>query len=570
MPHPRPFALHRQLALVWKLRLTIAANRFRGKRGSLLAILGALALFGTSGALGFGIYALFSAPQLAAAPIWTHFLLRLFAFLISAIFIVWPILSAGVDEQSELTRFTLFPIRPFRLFLSSTIASLVEPRALFFWPLILGLVLGYGAHRPFCLPAALAITAAYFAFNIVWGSAALTAVLNVLRHRRSAELIGLFFIAAMFGAALLPPMPINLDWIYALFNADGGPGNASALIDTQALALRIGHALARLPPTLLATGLEALAQNPPTTAAQSLEQTLYAATVMALPLHLLTLVGLALSYRLLLSFYRGTAQPAPREKRLRHRKSLLPGSALRLFAERELSDLLRNPKARLLLAVPFFLCILFKLVSARDLGAALLADGADAWLLYVLCAYASVVVTTNFSQNSFAYDGAGLALLFAAPAPPRLLLLAKNLVHALVALSAGIGLTLFYALYASLPQSLSLWIGLLAIAGQLPVLLLVGNVLSAVAPRKFHASLRRRDRPPMLSTFVGFAAAALALTPSVLVLRAMGRDGPSGATLLWLGLIALLGLALYALLFPHTARLLETRRERVLQLVLRE
>lgn len=569
MTHPHPFALHRQMALVWKLRLTIAANRFRGRQGSLLAATGSIALVGASSALGFGLFSLFSAPALAADPIWTHFLLRLATFLISAIFIVWPILSAGVDEQSELTRFTLFPIRPFRLFLSSTLASFFEPRALFFWPLTLGLVLGYGAHRPFCLPAALAVTVAFFAFNIVWGSVALTFVLNLLRHRRSAELIGLFFIMALLGAALLPPLPVDLGWVHALLGEDGGAGTG-ALADTQALALRLTHALGRTPPGVLATSLEALALNPPPDAGRSLEQTLHALGRLALPLHILTLVGLALSYRLLLAFYRGTAQPSPRDRQARHRRNLLTGDALWLFAERELSDLLRNPKARLLLAVPFFLCILLKLVSARDLAEAFLDQSADAWLLYALCSYASVVVTTNFSQNSFGYDGAGLALLFAAPAPTRKLLFAKNAVHALVALAAALLLTLFYALYAGLPTAASLWVGLFAMAGQLPLLLLAGNALSIVAPRKFHASLRRRDRAPLLSTLVGFAAVCLALAPSALVLRAMGRSGPSAVTLACLALIAALCLLLYARLVRRTAQLLDARRETVLQLVLRE
>ena len=569
MPHPHPFALHRQIALVWKLRLTIAANRFRGSKGSLLAAAGTLALLSASGGLGFGLFSLFSAPALAADPIWTHFLLRLIAFLLSAIFIVWPILSAGVDEQSELTRFTLFPIRPFRLFLSSTLASLFEPRALFFWPLTLGLVLGYGAHRPFCLPAALAVTAAFFAFNIVWGSVALTFVLNLLRHRRSAELIGLFFIAALLGAALLPPLPVDLGWVHALFG-EGGTAGTATLADTQALALRLGRALGHTPPGILATSLELLALNPPRTAAQSLEQVLYALGRLSLPLHILTLIGLALSYRLLLAFYRGTAQPSPKERLLHHRQSFLAGQALWLFVERELSDLLRNPKARLLLAVPFFLCILLKLVSARSLAEAFLGQSADAWLIYALCAYASVVVTTNFSQNSFGYDGAGLALLFAAPAPAQKLLFAKNIVHALVALTAALLLTLFYALYAGLPTAASLWVGLLAMAGQLPLLLLAGNALSIVAPRKFHASLRRRDRAPLLSTLAGFVAVCLALAPSALALRGMGRSGPTAATLASLALIAALSMALYALLVRRTAQLLDARRERVLQLVLRE
>lgn len=548
-----PFGTH--LWLVLQLRLTTEGNRLRTLSGAAPAVLGAAALLSVALATGFGAYSLMSHPAVAASPRWSSFLLRMIFFLVSTVFVVWPILSAGVDEHSELSRFAVFPIRPRRLFVASSVSALLEPRALGFYPIVIGAALGYFQHRPFAWVTAAPLLFLYCLFNVAWARAGLMLVLNVLRHRRSAEIMGMGFIAALFLATLLPP--VDASWVYDLFTRGTFAFGPEDVVDDQIVA-GASEALRRLPTGSLPSALEGLARG-----------SFFPARRAAIGLSLWALAGFALAYFLLLRFYRHTARPSRPEKDVSFGGGT-GGGALSALFEREASDFVRNPKTRLLCAVPFFLCILLHLVRARDLVAAVAGEAADAWLLGVLCAYGAIVVGANFAQNAFAYDGAGLAVLYAAPVPLRALFVAKNAVHALGALSVGIGLTVFYRVYIhAIGVTTALWV-LFALLGQVPVLLAAGNLLSVVAPRKFHASLRRRDRPPALATLAGLAAAAVAVFPMGALARLLGRSAPGAGLLLALLAVAAVAWTGYAVALPRVCALLESRRESVLRAVIRE
>jgi uncharacterized membrane protein len=112
-------------------------------------------------------------------------------------------------------------------------------------------------------------------------------------------------------------------------------------------------------------------------------------------------------------------------------------------------------------------------------------------------------------------------------------------------------LTALYGLYVRPVGLGAALFGILALLGQLPILLGVGNVLSVLAPRKFHASPRRRDRPPAASTTAGLAAAAAGLAPAVFALDQLGQAASGPLSL------AALAMALwgsYLLALPRTPR----------------
>ncbi len=163
---PRRWASH--LVLVWQLRVMTGANRYRQLVGAAPAVVGLVVLLAVGAVLGSGVYLLLSHPVIAASPRWSHFLLRLVTFLVSTVFVVWPVLSAGVDDASELSRFATFPIRPLELFTASTVSSLFDARALVFYPPIIGAVLGYSEQRPFPALEAGCLVVAYFVFNVAW------------------------------------------------------------------------------------------------------------------------------------------------------------------------------------------------------------------------------------------------------------------------------------------------------------------------------------------------------------------------------------------------------------------
>lgn len=539
------------------LRFWTAANRMRRASGAAPAVLGSAWLAFTSAWLGAGAYYLMTRPAVAASPLWSSFLLRFLFFVMSAVFLTWPVLAAGVDEHSELSRFATFPITSLRLFLTSTFASFFEPRTLAFMPAVVGAAWGYWEQRPFPAAHGALHLFAFYALNIAWSRAALTLLLNVLRHRRSAEIMGTGFLTLLLLVAFAPPLPLDVTWLQQALAGNAGLNAADpALLER----LEVGRAaFAQTPPGFCAAGIEAAARG-----RLGPSWLRFAATCS------FALVGLAVAYGLLVRFYRTVARP-PKPRRER---SLPPGSArdgaFWALLDRELSDWLRNPKARLLAAVPFFLLILLRFVRAPELASAAFGGAADAWIIAALCSYAGLVVGPNFAQNAFAYDGAGLALLFAAPIPLRRVLLAKNLVHGSGALLVALLLTAFYGVYVRPVAPGAALFGILALLGQLPILLGVGNLLSILAPRKFHASLRRRDRPPAVSTVAGLAAAAAGLAPAVSALKQLAGAAPGPSALTGLAALALALWGGYFLALPRAAALLESRREAVLRLITRE
>jgi ABC-2 type transport system permease protein len=282
-------------------------------------------------------------------------------------------------------------------------------------------------------------------------------------------------------------------------------------------------------------------------------------------------LGFGISFVLLLRFYANTARAGQLEARpTQAGRAFQQASLFRVLLEREVRDLAHNPKVRLLGALPFFLTILLKLVQAREVIRVLAGVHTDLWIAVLLTTYGGVILAANFAQNAFAYDGQGLFLIFAAPVPLRTVLVAKNVAHGAASLLLGLVLFTFYSLYVHLPAGPDALAALATLLFQVLLILAIGNLLSVIAPRKFHTGLQRRDRVPPLTTAGGMVGAGLALLPLKLVLGVAG-PGPLGwglASALLLGVLA--GGALYAAALGPALRLLERRREDVLRAITRE
>jgi ABC-2 type transport system permease protein len=549
-------SLPAHLLLLWKMRLQVSGNRSRGT-GLLGVLLGTGSLLGSGVGVALGVYRLFRHPAVLGTPLLEVFLFQLLGFLVAVMWIMWPIVTAGVDDSSELSRFATMPIRPVRLFLASSLAALIEPRALVFYPVLFAAAYGFASGHALPLPWAgmLAGTVAFALFNVAWGRVGLTATLNVLRHRRSAEIMGGGFLLTLFGCALVPPL--DTSWLTA--------AASGATLSVDKIDLRIVEA-ALLVFSILPSGswgLSVLASASDVGLVTAVVVT-YATAYAAL--------GFGIAFVLLLRFYAQTARAgggmvrAPTQARASFTSSSLFGVLL----ERELRDLLHNPKVRLLGALPFFLTILLKLVQARAVIGAVAGAHTDVWIVALLTTYGGVVLAANFAQNAFAYDGAGLYLLFAAPVPLRQVLLAKNVAHGAASVAVGLLLFVFYAGYVHTPSLPDAVAALCTLSFQVLVILAVGNLLSVYAPRKFHAGLQRRDRVPPLTTAGGIVAAALALVPLKLALwSAPGVPLSLGRALLLLASLPL-GAALYVALLGPALRRLESRREAVLSAITRE
>jgi ABC-2 type transport system permease protein len=552
--------------LLWRLRLAIALNAtapasglrpsagkagfLRGSQPHRALAVGAFAL-STAPAWGLGgaFYALMRWSPVASSSVWPAFVLNLLCFVCAAVWASWPILSAGVDDHSELSRYAAFPISGARLLFASSVASLFEPRSIVIYSPVAGAALGYLRGRPpSSWPLALALFVLYALLNAAWGRAGLHLVLNVLRGKRSAETIGGFFVVVLVVCSFIPP--VDTRWLHNL----GAGLDAFDLTLIQNAAVALG----RVPPGFFGAGLELLAAGRP-----------LGALVRGAGMAFFAAVGYGLAYRLLLAFHRRTGRAGPARAAGDQDPFARTRSRYTTLVVREALDLWRNPKARLLASAPFLLAILFRVTSGRDLVAFFAGPKADAWILGSLCLYGAVVMGSTFSQNMFGYDGQALAVFLAAPMRLDEVLRAKNRVHGLAAGLMGVSLCAFYVAYFRAARPVDVACALAAVATVIPVLLAAGNFLSLYFPVKFHASLERRDRIPFAASMLGVAAASLGSAPFVLALRA---GGPLGASWLSALVIALCGAgawAAYRALLPLALRLLEARRELVLQAVTR-
>ncbi|MEW6430828.1 MAG: hypothetical protein AB1730_04910 [Myxococcota bacterium] len=539
------------LWLLWGLRLRIGANRGVPSRWWLPA-----AAFALSSApalvLAVTFFGLMQVTAVAESELWPDFILRLLSFVTTCVWVTWPVLSAGVDDHSELSRYAAFPISGFRLMLASTVASLFEPRALVFYGPLVGASLGYVVARPPAYPLLVgACFAVYVLMNAALSRVGLNVVLNVLRQQRSAELLGGGFAVTLVVASFIPP--VDTSWLLNLGKA-GVAAVPDTLVEDAALAL------GRFPTGYFAHALTMAWAHRPLRALADL-----------FGLSVFLAFALWVAWRLLRRFHEQTGRGSGfagvnRASNPFARTKTLFGT----LAVREALDLWHNPRARLLAAVPFVLGILLKLLSGRDLFVFFLGDTADAWFLGGLCVYGAIVLGSTFSQNAFAYDGHGFSAFLSSPVDLGLVLRAKNLVHAAAGALLAVAAGLFYVVYFGHGTALDVACAFASVATLIPTVLTAGNFLSVFFPVKFHANLKRRDKLPFIASMLGVAAAGAGTAPMAWALRARGPAGPTWETLAVVAGAAVLAWLVYWRSLPFSVALLLRRREAVLQAVTRE
>lgn len=546
---PPSFPQH--LRLLWKLRLDIGLNRSDGKR-RWVAVLAFLATASPSVALALTFYGFMRHPVVVQSEAWGDFLVRLLLFVTSATWVTWPVLSAGVDDHSELSRYSAFPISSFRLMLASTLASIFEPRSFVFYGPLAGATLGYLRYRP---PGSWLLVllgfAAYVLFNASLSRVGLHVMLNLLRQQRSAELIGGGFLVSLVVASFIPA--VDTEWLLHL-NEVGAAAVPDTIIEDAALAL------GRFPTGWFGHLLRADWASRYDLALADAMATLEMA-----------LVALVVAWGLLLQFHRFAGRGGSISSSARSANPFVKtkGTFMTLVV-REAIDLWNNPRARLLASVPFVLSILFKLLSGRALFVYLLGASADAWVMGGLAVYGAIVLSSTFSQNAFAYDGHGFTVFLVAPVRVGEVLRAKNVVHGGLGVVMGVLVIAFYIPYFRAGTLLDAACALASVVALVPVLLTAGNFLSLTFPVKFHANLKRRDKLPFAASMLGLVAASVGTAPFALAMRLTGGRGPSWFTLALIMLAAVLSWSLYAVTLPFAMRLLDRRREFVLRAVTRE
>ncbi|MCL2011231.1 MAG: hypothetical protein FWG75_00345 [Cystobacterineae bacterium] len=544
--------------LLSKLRLALIKNR-----GLWLSGLGVLVALGTGAVLAKAALELFRFAPVQNSELWPEFLLNLLCFIVAGLWALWPLLSIGADDFSESTRFSLFPISSFRLLCIATLARITEVRNLLLLSPLLGAFWGYIELRGLALfPWPLLLLAATVLFYLALAQAFSNAMLCVLGHWRNAEMLGGGLLVFLALAALIPP--VDVSW---LFETDfGALGKLS-----DELIINAKLALGRIPTGYLGRGLEQLHMEQLYSGKAGIQSTL------AHTLELLELTGILMvvAWGFLVDFlrrnFRAPAKPKPsKPDKLFARPQGLRGVLLL----KEALELWKHPRARLLACVPFVLCICIRIFSGRTLvaygmGEFVYGAAADTFLMGALCLYSATLLTSTFSQNSFAYEGHAFFSLSAAPMDMAWVLRAKNVAQALAGALLAALVALFYVAYVRGGGFRECLFSAAAVGVLLPVLLCAGNLMSLLFPSKFHASLQRKDRLPLPVTLGGIVAAALGVAPWSWMVSSLQGQRPSGLLCMLLLAVALFAWGVYYASWPLLMRLLERRKEAIWRAVMR-
>ncbi|MBV1920712.1 MAG: hypothetical protein KUG73_08505, partial [Pseudomonadales bacterium] len=196
------------------------------------------------------------------------------------------------------------------------------------------------------------------------------------------------------------------------------------------------------------------------------------------------------------------------------------GGVDKTLVQRELFELWRNPRFRLLAIVPFFLIVVLRLVSADELMFHFFNNISQLWLMAGVGIYSAALILLTFTHNTFAYDGRGLLNLMSAPITPKQIILSKTRVHSMMSLCLGFSACLFYWRYVALDVSNDwFFVALLGVFIMVPVVASFGLWVSVHYPIKFDASLNRRERQPLLVSLAGFSGVVLGALPLVVATR---------------------------------------------------
>lgn len=569
---PLPASFMETVRLTVGLRFRLFSRQFT-RRGVLGAVVSGVLAMGLSLGLGMGTFFAFRRVlSLQLDPAWIPFLLALFTFLLGLFWTIWPVVAAQVDEGHELGRFFPYPVSPRRLYLIQTAASLLEPSVLFFYPPLVGVAAALALSRETPMAITLISMGCFVVMVVANGQMLRNFFLNMMKSRRSGEILFAALLALLGLSVFLPP--VDASWLLARVEGFGGaPEDLTFLIQTS-------RSLQNTPPGWLASAILLARAGRP-----------LAALVPAAAMLGVGVVAWFLGLSLLLRFYRGAgrgvlfskgvekdphSQPdAP--KRLRLRRASLMGKSLPLTDGRtaavfvkELRSLVANPKARLLLAVPFFLVIVLKIIGAPHLFYFLWENAWTAVFMGFLSLYVLSVLSGQLFANGFGFDGHGIRQVFFYPVGPETWFRGRNLAQATVT-SAQYGF-LWMLVLGSMEGATLRGCGLpvSGFAFTLPVLLGLGNVLSIRYPRRFYYTLAHRDRPVatsfLLVLLVLTACAAVSMATFALHTRLLGSVGGPlvpGIALLSLGLVVYRGLTRW------TAKRFPQERERLLHAVAR-
>ena len=474
-----------QLRLIAELRWRLFVNSLRSRGGKAdLAGRAVAGVFIGTGALvmgvllGIGSWAAFHQhlPLALHAELWL-------------VFLVWqllPVFITGFGAQADLGLLLRFPLR-YSAFVALTVAyGIADPVsvAAFFW--LTMILAGIAVAAPGALLWAVPAFVVFAATNLLLSRAIFAWLDRWLAQRRTREILGIGFFLLLMSFQLI--RPLSERW---------GKRALPALSQLAPIERPF-------PPGLVASAIQSGHSGAPGRALLALGGLLAFSAI----------VGWLLSIRLRAQYRGENLSEGPREYTgegvaTPHRSWQLAGLSPQLAAlvEKDLRYFLRNTTQYLNLAVPLILVFVFSLNGAIGTRHSFLGGG----VFFPISVGYCVLVLSNFVYNSLGYDGAGVAMLLAAPIRFREVLLSKNLLHGVL---VAIEILLVSALLWFLSGPPPAVIAALTLAGAVFVIFLnfaAGNLMSLYFPKRLQFGTMRRQNASGVAAVVTICVPATAM-----------------------------------------------------------
>jgi ABC-2 type transport system permease protein len=423
--------------------------------------------------LGLGVGLGAAAYSLASRGSWQH--LPILFWAISYLWLMFPVLVASFQEQSDLGILLRFPVHFGSYFLLYLISGLMEASTIVGALCCVGVWLGIVMARPDLYLWAMLGLSVLAVFNILLVRAVFAWIDRWLAQRKTREILG-----AVFMVLLVSLLVINSVW-----NQKRYEGSKSH----QEEAAPLREAMAKYAP-LLKTANLVQQWLPPGLGARTLQQATEQKPVAGFAsLSMLglwvVLAGSTLAGRLKAQ-YRGQnlSWASSRDKAIgRGGRWTLGGS--RPFAaivEKELRSLMRTVPLLWAVSVP----LLFVLVVAGVFHRSPSSDMNAFPYAFPLCVAYALLGFTGLFYNNLGAEGAGIQLMFLSPTPIRTVLLAKNLLHSILFVLVGFAAGILSSLRLGVPPFVVLAATGAWLVFTLPCNLAAGNIFSLAMPYRIN------------------------------------------------------------------------------------
>ena len=478
-----------QYAAMARMRWRMFVNGLRSIHGLLdLGATGIAWLLSSIYGLGLGVGLCMAAYSLTSRASWQY--LPILFWTISFLWLMFPIVVASFQEQSDLEILLRFPVRFRSYLLLYLISGLMEASTIIGVLCCLGVWLGIVMARPDLYLWATLGLSVFAVFNILLVRAVFAWIDRWLAQRKTREILGVVFMVLVVSVLV-----INSVW-----NQKHNEGSRR----DKGEAAPLHEALDKYAPLLKASNL-AQQWLPPGLSARTLQQVMEQRPAAALAsLNMLglwvVLAGGTLAGRLKAQYRGQNLSWAPsRDKPIGRGYGWTLGGS-RPFAaivEKELRSLLRT--VPLIWAV--FVPLLFVLVIAGVFPHRPSNDLKSFPYAFPLCVAYALLGFAGLFYNSLGAEEAGIQLLFLSPTPIRTVLLAKNLVHSILFALVGFAAGVLSCLRLGVPPFVVLAGTFAWLVFALPCNLAAGIIFSLTMPYRINPGRITRPAGAQANTF---------------------------------------------------------------------